>query len=172
MSTRAAPSRQLPEPPRNALEDVDADAALLVDLLKLATFVSEPMRRHVAEPLDLAPTDLRIILALGGEGEMAGHELSEIMGVQPMNVSRALVALHQKGLVEPSLDPANRRRKPFRLSAAGHDLFTRSVPAMAGVSRTLFADFSQRDRTAFRRAAARLLARMIEQTDTPRQPST
>jgi hypothetical protein len=162
-SPASPPSRAEPahaEPPRNALDGVDDDAALLVDLLKLATFVSEPMRAGVAEPLDLGPTDLRIILALGGEGELAGHELSAIMGVQPMNVSRALVALHQKGLVEPGEDLANRRRKPFRLSPAGQAMYARSVPAMAEVSRNLFSGFAQRDRAAFRRAAARLLVRM------------
>lgn len=160
MTSRTNPGRTPAEPPRNAMDGVDEDAALLVDLLKLATFVANPMRIGVAEPLDLAPTDLRIILALGGEGELAGHELSEIMGVPPMNVSRALVALHHKGLVEPGEDVRNRRRKPFRLSKDGQAMFDRSVPAMAEVSRTLFADFNSRDRATFRRAAARLLARM------------
>jgi hypothetical protein len=51
--------------PRNTMDDVDPDAALLVDVLKLATFVGAPLRGGVAEPLGLAPTDLRIILALG-----------------------------------------------------------------------------------------------------------
>ncbi|GHC95846.1 MarR family winged helix-turn-helix transcriptional regulator [Novosphingobium pokkalii] len=162
MTSRTKPGTALPEPPRNAMDGVDEDAALLVDLLKLATFVSNPMRTGVAEPLDLAPTDLRIILALGGEGELAGHELSDIMGVPPMNVSRALVALHHKGLVEPGEDLRNRRRKPFRLSAAGRALFDRTVPAMAEVSRQLFTDFNARDRAAFRRAAGRLLARMVQ----------
>jgi hypothetical protein len=50
---------------RNTMDDVDPDAALLVDVLKLATFVGAPLRGGVAEPLGLAPTDLRIILALG-----------------------------------------------------------------------------------------------------------
>ena len=93
---------------------------------------------------------------------MAGHELSDIMGVPPMNVSRALVALHQKGLVEPGEDLRNRRRKPFRLSTAGQAMFDRTVPAMAQVSRQLFADFNARDRATFRRAAGRLLTRMTQ----------
>jgi len=162
--TRRPPA---PEPPRNALDGVDEDAALLVDVLKLATFVSAPMRAGVAEPLDLPSTDLRIILALGGEGELAGHELSGITGVPPMNVSRALVALREKGLVEPSEDTRNRRRKPCRLSADGQAMFDRTVPAMAEVSRQLFIDFSSRDRAAFRRAASRLLARMTQWQGVP-----
>ncbi|HIQ19347.1 MAG TPA: MarR family transcriptional regulator, partial [Novosphingobium capsulatum] len=138
--------------PRNTMDDVDPDAALLVDVLKLATFVGAPLRGGVAEPLGLAPTDLRIILALGGDGELAGHELSDLMGVPPMNVSRALVSLRAKDLIEPVEDPHNRRRKPFRLSAQGQAMFARSVPAMAEMGRQLFADFGARDRAAFRRA--------------------
>ena len=33
------------------MDDVDPDAALLVDVLKLATFVGAPLRGGVAEPL-------------------------------------------------------------------------------------------------------------------------
>ena len=142
------------------MDDVDPDAALLVDVLKLATFVGAPLRGGVAEPLGLAPTDLRIILALGGDGELAGHELSDLMGVPPMNVSRALAVLTERGLVEPGRNRSNRRRKPVRLTAAGDALFAQTVPAMERVGANLFKGVSQRDRDAFRRVAAAVLARI------------
>ncbi|OYW48242.1 MAG: hypothetical protein B7Y36_11015 [Novosphingobium sp. 28-62-57] len=138
----------------------EGEVALLVDLLKLGTFIGTPMREGVAEPLGLTPTDLRIILALGGEGELAGHDLSEIMGVPPMNVSRALAVLAERGLVEPGRNRSNRRRKPVRLTAAGEALFAQTVPAMERVGANLFKGVSQRDRDAFRRVAAAVLARI------------
>ena len=110
--------------------DLGEDAALLVDQLKLGTFIARPMREGVAEPMGLSPNDLKIILALGGEGELAGHELSEIMGLPPMNVSRAIAALRTRGLVESGEDASNRRRKPVRLTAAGMDLFRQTIPAI------------------------------------------
>ncbi len=161
MATKIA-AREMPAttaPARPHL-DLGEDAALLVDLLKLATFIAQPMREGVAEPLGLAANDLKIILALGGEGELAGHELSEIMGLPPMNVSRAIAALTARGLVEPGEDASNRRRKPVRLTAAGSALFQQTIPAMAGVGGHLFADFTPDERAVFHSAAQAILARM------------
>jgi DNA-binding MarR family transcriptional regulator len=151
-----------PEPQQDAPVDlaIDGEVALLVDLLKLGTFIGTPMREGVADPLGLTTTDLRIVLALGGEGELAGHDLSEIMGVPPMNVSRAIAALTERGLVEPGANRSNRRRKPVRLTDAGQRLFARTIPAMAHVGADLFKGVSQRDREAFRRVAASVLARI------------
>ncbi len=148
-----------PAPARPQL-DLGEDAALLVDLLKLATFIAQPMREGVAEPLGLSANDLKIILALGGEGELAGHELSDIMGLPPMNVSRAIAALTARGLVEPGQDASNRRRKPVRLTARGAALFQRTIPAMADIGGKLFADFTPAERAVFHSAAQAILARM------------
>jgi len=138
----------------------ERDVALLVDLLKLGTFIGTPMREGVADPLGLTTTDLRILLALGGEGELAGHDLSEIMGVPPMNVSRAIGVLTERGLVEPGHNRSNRRRKPVRLTEAGEALFAQTVPAMERVGADLFKGVPQRDRDAFRRVAAAVLVRI------------
>lgn len=138
----------------------DSEVALLIDLLKLGTFIGGPMREGVADPMNITTTDLRVVLALGGEGELAGHELSEIMGVAPMNVSRAVSSLIERGLVEPGFDQTNRRRKPVRLTDAGQALFARTLPAMAKVSADLFKGVPARDREAFRRTAATILGRI------------
>ncbi|MBB4612110.1 MarR family winged helix-turn-helix transcriptional regulator [Novosphingobium taihuense] len=148
------------EPPADTAAQIEGEVALLVDLLKLGTFIGAPMREGVADPLGLTTTDLRIVLALGGEGELAGHDLSEIMGVPPMNVSRAIAALMQRGLVEPGANRVNRRRKPVRLTEAGQRLFARTIPAMAHVGADLFKGVPARDREAFRRVAASVLTRI------------
>lgn len=145
-----------PDPQTGGTDNV----ALLIDLLKLATFIAGPMRDGVAEPLALSSNDLRVILALGGEGELAGHDLSEIMGVPPMNVSRALASLLERGLVELGSDPANRRRKPFRLSAQGRATFASTLPALEKVGGALFVDLDKAERVAFGRAMQAVLARI------------
>ena len=156
-------SSQLPRPnPPSALEGivVDNEVTLLIDLLKLGTFIGGPMREGVADPMGMTTTDLRIVLALGGEGELAGHELCEIMGMAPMNVSRAITGLMQRGLVEPGLDQSNRRRKPVRLTQEGERLFAETIPAMTSVGSDLFKGVPQRDREAFSRVASAVLTRI------------
>lgn len=158
----ATPSPHNPSGATSALEIMAAESevSLLVDLLKLGTFIGGPMREGVADPMGMTTTDLRIVLALGGEGELAGHELSDIMGVAPMNVSRAITGLMDRGLVEPGLDRSNRRRKPVRLTEDGKRLFAETIPAMAAVGADLFKGVPQRDRDAFRRVAATVLGRI------------
>ena len=74
-------------------------------MLKFASLISRPMRDGVADPAGLSSNELRILMALSGEGESAGHYLAELMGMHAMNVSRALASLHAMGLVEPVKQP-------------------------------------------------------------------
>ena len=145
------------------MTDTDLDAPeipMLIALLRMASLINRPMRDGVADPEGLSLNELRLLMALAGEGAAAGHDLAEIMGMQPMNVSRALATLSAMGLVEEIEDPANRRRKPFRLSAAGWARHAALTPELAIVARFLFDGMSMRDRAALAKLLARLNARL------------
>jgi DNA-binding MarR family transcriptional regulator len=101
---------------------------LLVQLLKLAAMINRPMEDGVANPNGLSLNELRIMMCLHGEGACAGHDITELMAIPPMNVSRALASLTNRGWIEPAQDPTNRRRRPVRLSADG----TRACLKMEG----------------------------------------
>lgn len=107
----------------HAPADGGADAAalepLLVQLLKLASMINRPMEDGVAAPNSLSLNELRIMMCLHGEGACAGHDITELMAIPPMNVSRAFATLTRRGWIEPAVDLANRRRRPVRLSPAG-----------------------------------------------------
>ncbi|WP_068074779.1 MarR family winged helix-turn-helix transcriptional regulator [Novosphingobium lentum] len=160
----STPHPEIPPAVAPIISAIEADAAtaVLVDLLKLASLINGPMRDIVADPLEMSPTELKILLALGGEGELAGHDLSEIMGVPPMNVSRAISGLIQRGWVEPGIDRSNRRRKPVRLSAEGRAAFLRTMAPMKTVADGLLGGLNARDRATFRRAAQSILSRMAD----------
>jgi DNA-binding MarR family transcriptional regulator len=118
----------------------------LVSLLKVATRIAGPMRDAVADPEGVSVTELRILLALGGEGELAGHDLAELMAMQPMNVSRALVTLVDMGLIEAVDNADNRRRKPYRLTAAGAAKFANVLDDMRAVADFVFGALSPKER--------------------------
>ncbi len=122
------------------------DVALLIAMLRFASLISRPMRDGVAVPADVSPNELKIIIALGGEGERAGHELAELMGMQPMNVSRALATLTERGWVEEVVDTANRRRKPHRLSAQGWSAYEAMGPKIEEVAHFLFSTLEPNER--------------------------
>ena len=111
---------------------------MLFNLLKVATRIGRPMRDDVADPEHVSVTELRIILALGGEGYLAGHELAELMAMQPMNVSRALATLRELRLVEEVDNTENKRRKPYRLSPTGEIKFAAMTLRMARVGKFVF----------------------------------
>jgi DNA-binding MarR family transcriptional regulator len=129
---------------------------LLVATLRFAALISRPMRDGVADPTGFSLNELRILMALSGEGESAGHDLAELMGMHAMNVSRALASLRKMGLVEPVKNTKNRRRKPYRISARGASARLALEPYIAEVARYLFGALTPDDRGALRKILSKL----------------
>jgi DNA-binding MarR family transcriptional regulator len=143
-------------PGRRKRDRTRNDIELLLAMLKYASLISRPMRGGVADPAGLSANELRILMALEGEGESAGHYLAELMGMHAMNVSRALASLTAMGLVEPVKKRSNRRRKPHRLSVRGVKAHLALAPALAQVARYLFGVLTAQERAALRRTLAKL----------------
>lgn len=116
----------------------NSNIGLLLAMLRFAALINRPMRDGVAAKAGLSSNDLMIIMALGGEGEMAGHDLVDLMGMQPMNVSRALAALNDRGWIVQVQDKANRRRKPHKLTEAGWAAYRAMGPEIETVAEFLF----------------------------------
>jgi DNA-binding MarR family transcriptional regulator len=134
----------------------------LIRLLKLGSLINGPMKDGVCDPGEISQLELKVMMALAGEGSLAGHDLVEIMGVPAMSVSRTIAALLERGWIEEEVDPVNRRRKPVRLSAAGQTKFASLTPALADVARALVGGLSARQQREFAAIADLLIARMAD----------
>lgn len=148
-----APSAPLIASPDDTFE-------LLIRLLKLGSFINAPMKEGVCDPSGISQIELKVLMALAGEGALAGHDLVEIMGVPAMNVSRALMTLRDKGWIEHAQDPDNRRRKPVRLSAAGEAAYARTQPAAQQVAADLLSGLTMRQRREFAMLADKVIGNM------------
>jgi len=146
------------------------EISLLVAMLKFASLISRPMRDGVADPAGLSSNELRILIALCGEGESAGHDLAELMGMHVMNVSRALASLHSMGFVEQAENSDNRRRKPYRPSRRGREAYAALEPRIAQVARFLFGTLSERERDELRKILAKLDQRVLQWQPSERVP--
>lgn len=146
-----------PSDPQTAPEP----AELLVRLLKLGSFISGPMRDGVCEPADISSNELRVIMALAGEGDLAGHDLVEITGLPPMNISRAIATLHERGWIEDAIDPENRRRRPVRLSEAGHEAYRRTQPFFDVVAEAVLGKMTMRQRRELASLTDKINGRLI-----------
>jgi DNA-binding MarR family transcriptional regulator len=133
-----------------------ADVELWVSILRFASLISRPMRDGVADPARFGANELRVLMALSGEGESAGHDLAELMGLHAMNVSRALTSLLEMGFVKQVSNRKNRRRKPFRISAKGRAAFQSLEPNIAAIARFIFATLTTSERAILKTIVAKL----------------
>ncbi len=134
---------------------------LLVQLLKLSSLISRPMQEAVASPNGLGLNEVKVIVCLGGEGSLAGHELAEMLAMTTMNASRTLTALLQRGWVEQEIDPANRRRKPFRLSDEGWAGYRAMAPDISTVATQVLGVLAKRETAAF----TKIIDKVIRQVE-------
>jgi DNA-binding MarR family transcriptional regulator len=146
------------------------DIALLMTMLRFASVISRPMRDGVADPAGFSANELRILMALSGEGESAGHDLAELMGMHAMNVSRALSSLHAMGLVEPAKNSKNRRRKPYRISARGATAHVALEPRIAQIANFLFGALTAAERDVLKKILAKLDRQVLAWQPAERRP--
>jgi DNA-binding MarR family transcriptional regulator len=155
---------------RRKSEQKGHEIGLLVAMLKFASLISRPMRDGVADPAGLSSNELRILMALSGEGESAGHSLAELMGMHAMNVSRALASLQAMGLVEQVRQARNRRRKPYRVSARGAKAHVALQADIAQVARFLFGALTAQERASLKRILAKLDRQVLAWQPSERRP--
>ncbi|MDP3677176.1 MAG: MarR family winged helix-turn-helix transcriptional regulator [Novosphingobium sp.] len=148
--------------PQPAVDPAREDVVLLIRLLKLASLINTPMNDGVCEPTGISQIELKVLMALSGEGELAGHDLVEIMGMPAMNVSRALAALRARGWIEDCADPHNRRRKPVRLTAEGRTAYDRLEPLLAAVAGALVGKLGKAERQRLGQTSDKLIAAMAD----------
>jgi DNA-binding MarR family transcriptional regulator len=143
---------------------------LLVAMLRFSSIISRPMRDGVADPAGFSSNELRILMALSGEGESAGHDLAELMGMHAMNVSRALSSLHAMGLVQAAKNSKNRRRKPYRVSNRGASAYIALQPRIAQIASFLFGVLTQPERRALKAIVAKLDRQVLAWQPAERRP--
>ncbi len=139
-----------------------SNVPMLVQLLKLSSLINRPMEDGVAEAKGIALNELKIMMCLGGEGALAGHDITEIMAIPPMNVSRALASLQARGWIEPQVDSTNRRRKPFQLSESGWKAHHAMMPNVGAVADYLLEPLTDSERKTMLRVSGKIIGRMAD----------
>jgi DNA-binding MarR family transcriptional regulator len=143
-------------------EPTEIPVLLLVKLLKLSSLISGPMQDGVATANGVALNELKIMMCLGGEGALAGHDIAEIMAIPPMNVSRALSTMLARGWIEPVIDHENRRRKPVQLSAMGRAAHTDMMPDVGAVADYLLGTLTAKEHATMARVSDKVIGRMAD----------
>ena len=120
--------------------DLDRNAQMLHDILKLANRLMAPFSTYLANQHKITLNEFRVMMLIGHYGAVASHELVELTGVNVMSISRAVATLERKGRVFGTSDPVNRRRKKLALTPEGDRLFRAMRPATDLVADYLLSD--------------------------------
>lgn len=155
-SMSSSPSEDLAAPSGDGLTE------LLIDLLKLCSMIGDPMKVGVCDPFDASTNEVKVLMALAGEGPLAGHDLVHITAMSPMNVSRAIAGCKTRGWVEDFNDPENRRRRPVRLTATGEVTYRQMQPMLHDVAQSLLGKLTLRQRREMGHLTGLVLRRIAE----------
>lgn len=131
-------------------------------LLKLTSLMGRPFFTRFAQQYELSANDWRVLTTLASLPESASHELCEVTGMHPMNVSRSVATLRKQGRVSERTDPNNRRRKILSLTPKGWDIYNRGVPQVRKLAQFLFSSMSPLEVEFFGRLVDLLVNRLEE----------
>jgi DNA-binding MarR family transcriptional regulator len=149
-----------------AATNTPARAALTRDMYALASYLMREANAgtfQMIADLDLSFTQLKALSALEGQDEERSLKgLADGLGVSLPTMSRAIDGLYERGFVEREEDPADRRMKRVRLTAAG-----RAVPRSLNEARLsalgeLLGSLQDEEADALGRALAIILERREE----------
>jgi len=147
-------------PPEDPAED--GLTPLLIGLLKLCSMIGDPMKVGVCDPAGASTNEVKVVMALAGEGPLAGHDLVHITAMSAMNVSRAIAGCKARGWVEDFNDPDNRRRRPVRLTSAGEAAYRQMQPMLHDVAQSLLGKLTLRQRREMSHLTDLVLRRIAE----------
>ena len=139
---------------RSGLEAQDT-AARLTALLRHLFLYDRGNQLRVIEESGLSMTQCKALLELGGLGHSAEawqvSDLAEVFGVSVPSMSRAVDGLVKNGLATRVEDPADRRVRQVKITAAGKDLVETLVDVRQNGIEAFATDPQRRPATQARR---------------------
>ena len=108
--------------------------------------------------LDLTPVQFAALATLRDRPDVDQATLAGLIAHDRATIGGVLDRLQGKGLVERRTDPADRRARLVRLTAAGEDLLARVLPLVAALQDDILAGLSPAERAVFVGLAARVAA--------------
>jgi DNA-binding MarR family transcriptional regulator len=137
-------------------------SALAEDLRSLVGKLKRRLREQ-ANPGDLTPSQVAVLLRLEKTGPATVSNLARAEGMRPQSMSSAIASLDAAGLVQGRPDPADGRQTIFSLTDACRDWIRAGRAARQDwLSRTIEARLSPQEQDDLARAVG-LLKRLVDE---------
>jgi len=138
----------------------DTSGLQLVTLLARLSVLIDTFQQEILERFELMPSDYAVLAALRRAGrpyQLAPNQLYTALERSSGGMTKMLRRLESMGLVARVNDPADRRSKLVRLTAAGRKLEGEAFEAFLTGTHELLRSASRKDLTAIDDAIRRLL---------------
>jgi DNA-binding MarR family transcriptional regulator len=125
------------------------DTFLPYRLSYTSNLVSERIARSYRALFGLTIPEWRVIAVLGELQGISQQGICAKTRMDKVTVSRAAIALRQRGLIADAPHPADGRARSLSLSNAGRELYDRVVPKALELERAIFGQLSPSQAASF-----------------------
>jgi MarR family transcriptional regulator, lower aerobic nicotinate degradation pathway regulator len=105
----------------------------------------------------LRPYHYRLMASIDDEGPIGQAELGRVSGIDRSDVANMLADLEQRGLVERTVDPTNRRRNIVAITQAGSNQLTALGDVLDEIQEQVLAPLSPNERRQLTNVLRKLL---------------
>ena len=121
------------------------DAFLPYRLSFTSNLVSDAIARSYQALFGLTVPEWRIIAVVAESDDATQQEIGQRTRMDKVTVSRAAIALSERGLLTRRANPDDRRSHLIALSAAGRALYAEVAPKALSLEAEIFAGFSREE---------------------------
>jgi DNA-binding MarR family transcriptional regulator len=125
------------------------DAFIPYLLSVTSNVVSDAIASTYQALFGLTIPEWRLIAVIGEDDGITQQQVGRRTQMDKVTVSRATIALVERGLVERRPHASDRRSKSLHLTRTGHDLYNQVAPKALELERRIFASFDPEDVAAF-----------------------
>jgi len=143
----------------NETPKLELDRFLPYRLSILSNIVSSAIAGRYSARFGISIPEWRVMAVLAMTPGLSAAQVAERTAMDKVAVSRAVSALLEKGRIERSISPGDRRRSVLRLSAEGARIYREVVPLALRHEQTLLDVLDTADREALERILDTLLGR-------------
>ena len=136
-----------------------------------SNLVSDHVARAYEALFGLRVPEWRLIAVTAEHDGITQQEIGARTRMDKVTVSRAAIALHDRGLVERAPHPADRRSHLLRLSPSGRELYASVAPKALELEARLFAGFGAQELGRFVAMLRRIDEVALALAGEPSQPA-
>ncbi len=127
-----------------------------------SNLVSDRIARTYVSLFGLTIPEWRLIAVIAEVEAITQAEIGERTRMDKVTVSRAAIALVERGLLARAPNPGDKRSHHLSLTAAGRDLYSSVSPKALELERTIFSRFSEEELENFVAMLRRIDAAALE----------